>query len=326
MTEISLRDHILQQPPDLKTLPCFEYNGNALLVPTVNWLREAEWYITPEHVEETYNRFLAPQMGDLSSLTDDVFIISEYDVEEEMLKTGPTGDDDRFIPRLSKGIGNPDILCLQRVLILGFAANFLASHDNRDRRLPMPGWHRDRNFTHLKNVNHALNDFLYIRSMARGNGSFSLLIPEEFQRVISRKAEIQFPEFSGSRSVQLLFPDIDKVPYDEVSDIAKGPECKELKTTFRAWDDQLQNDPQLDWGKLGRAIQPILDALFSELEKQRVSKTRAWISMLASLLPAPLGATPSAIDLVNAHRATGLAPALTRITRARRKGSGRKLH
>ena len=65
-------------------------------------------------------------------------------------------------------------------------------------------------------------------------------------------------------------------------------------------------------------IQPILDSLISELEKARISKTRAWVNLLVSILPQPIGAIPSVIDIVKSYRRT-VAPAISKISKSSEK-------
>jgi hypothetical protein len=75
----------------------------------------------------------------------------------------------------------------------------------------------------------------------------------------------------------------------------------------------------VDWHDLGLRLQPILNSLTEELVKAQVSKTRIWISFLAGLLPQPIGAIPSVIDLIEAYAKKSLAPAMVKIRKSQEK-------
>lgn len=344
-------DDLAQEREDPLGLPLFEYSGNAILVPALQWTRDAEWQISRETRRYFYDRFYAPTMGAYDALPkeiqpqvldfafkqavlgfhimppmkqaaimfEDVFLVMEYYAGEPVATTpfDPANKDLR--PRLGKGIGIPDVVYLPQHLFIGFLARLLGGYDYKDRRLRMPGWSSERNFNHLKNVNQTLNELAYIRWMFDESASFSVLLPKEFTRVVTRKANIRFEGFSGSPSVDILFPDLDAVPWDEVVDIGKSAECRELRKRLTEWDAELAGEGNLDWAIIGRRIQPIVDALINEMEKSRVSRTRAWVNFLASLLPAPAGAVPSAIDLVKAYSKRGVAPGVSKIKAQSRK-------
>src|SRR5260370_18652930 len=200
-------DDLTQKREDPRGLPLFEYSGNAILVPALQWTRDAVWHIPPETPRYLYDRFYAPTMGAYDSLPkemqpqvldfafkqavlyfhimppmkqaaimfEDVFLVMEYDAGEPVATTSfdPANRDLR--PRLGKGIGIPDVVYLPQHLFIGFLALLLQSYDHKDRRLRLPGWSSERIPSHFKNVNQTLNELSYIRWMVDDSASFSVL-------------------------------------------------------------------------------------------------------------------------------------------------------
>jgi hypothetical protein len=213
-------EHVLhREAEDPMDSSLFEYKGSALLVPLLHWLRDANWYVSTNTVEGFYGKVYAPFMGALDDFSqeqkskvldfayaqlvyrvevepiikqallvfDDVFLVFEREVPESTATAPFDPANEALRPRIAKGIGNPDIILLPWHLMLGFLARILAVADNKDRRLRMPGWKAERNLDHLKNVNHAVNELGYMIGMFDRNVSFSLLVPDQFQRVMKRK-------------------------------------------------------------------------------------------------------------------------------------------
>ncbi|MGD8458331.1 MAG: hypothetical protein PVF83_18290 [Anaerolineales bacterium] len=347
MREFTLED-IFQDRPNPLDENLFEFTGNGLLIPATHWMRELNWHIDEKLIEKVYTELWNEPFGNLGSfpedtkekiknftfsqmskqimepyykqgklLFDNVFLVSQYDPGEEVVTSPYDPSNNNLRPRFVKGINNPDIVLLPMHLLVGFLARIMTMYDNKNRKLRMPGWKQERNLDHLKNVNHALNEMAYIRGMFESDTSFSLFVPKYFQRVITRKTMEYLPIFSGSTSMQLIIPQLESVPWDEVVDISKTNDCRLLRERIKEWDSNLQENPNVDWNEVIRNIQPILDSLINDLIKLNVSKSQAWVNFFSGLLPTPLGLIPSAIDMIKVYRNKTLAPILSKLDKSK---------
>jgi hypothetical protein len=247
---------------------------------------------------------------------ENVFLMTEHDTSEEIATAMPTPEIQELAARLAVRTQGPNVVSIPRHIVVGFAATLLTNFDLKNRRLRRPGWTFDRDSSHLKNVNQSVTELDFLRGQ-RGaeEATFSLLVPPEFNRVLTRKAESFYEGFSGSPSASLLFPDLTALPYDEVADIGRLPETRELRAAIREWDNLLSEEPKRDWQRLGRLLQPLIRELTNELVKHKVTKTKAWLAFLSGLLPPPFGQLASAADVVKAYGSSGVFSAVLKVTK-----------
>lgn len=310
----------------------FIYKGNAALIPMQSWLKVMKFYLTKDFIPQFYNQYLSKDFGELNKKTkeqqdellefaymqfvnwyyiepiskqalllyDDVFIIAENWISKEIAVSKFSKENESLIPKISKGIGNADIITIHRHLFLGFLAKFQSQNDNKNRKLRKPGWDRNRNLLFLKESNHAINQVNFIQSFYP-NSKFSILAPTVFNRIYQRKSNITKRLFNNSPSAQLLFPDLDRLPWDEVLEISKTKDYLNLKKEIVKWDNNIQNK-DIDFKSFSKNIQPILDYLINQSVKEKISKKKAVVNFLIGLLPQPLGSIPGGIDLINKFR------------------------
>ena len=207
----------------------------------------------------------------------------------------------------------PDTIHLSYHPIFNVLTNIMSISDYRDKSLRKVGWTKVQNMNCLQDYNRSILEMSFLIDLANKNSNYSILTPPRFNHLLKKKTEVSCKEYKGGPLIELLFPNLDEIPWQDLQNICKDNNVVSLKKyLIETIDDSLNND--VDFTTISKILQPILNEFTNEFSRVNSPK-KALVNLIISFLPIPypFSILPNIIEYIKARKKNDMAMAFSKI-------------